>query len=388
MAICLTPGCAVAAVELIRDMSPNYKQIDPCQNFQTYACEGFDRSHDLRADQDRIGTLGLMSENAGTVLHQILESPVSELTISSDAAKANFEKIHNAYSSCMNKTQLAAVGNEPLLELIARLEVLYPQINQQFLGPQSQQSLRKPTHASDAITPILQYLLDIDVSALITIGVSSDDKDPDKQIVGLGSPSLGLGPKSYYNDSKMVDPYTDTIAKVFAQLSKSASASDSDFSALKLLTNPNVSALVQFESKIASIKADPDFFRNPDARYNPLSSDEVDKRLPQISISSLIAQHAPGLLPTTIILGEPDYLDLLSELLDETAQETLRTYFTWRIVQSYASYVMSDLSTTLSQFYNKLNGRDVNAQPERWRTCVAQVNSGYSPDSGLGKSAT
>lgn len=49
--ICTTPGCVLAASELLRSMSPNYKDIDPCDDFRAYVCEGFDATHDLRSDQ-------------------------------------------------------------------------------------------------------------------------------------------------------------------------------------------------------------------------------------------------------------------------------------------------------------------------------------------------
>ncbi|EPS35321.1 hypothetical protein H072_11326 [Dactylellina haptotyla CBS 200.50] len=39
---CTTPGCVLAAATLLRSMSKRYKDLDACEDFRTFTCEGFD----------------------------------------------------------------------------------------------------------------------------------------------------------------------------------------------------------------------------------------------------------------------------------------------------------------------------------------------------------
>ena len=49
--VCTEPACIHAASEILYNLSPNYVDIDPCTNFDTFVCAGWDDRHDLRPDQ-------------------------------------------------------------------------------------------------------------------------------------------------------------------------------------------------------------------------------------------------------------------------------------------------------------------------------------------------
>jgi hypothetical protein len=48
---CTTPACINLAATILNNLSPDYKNIDPCSNFHEYVCGGFNDHHELRADQ-------------------------------------------------------------------------------------------------------------------------------------------------------------------------------------------------------------------------------------------------------------------------------------------------------------------------------------------------
>ena len=37
--ICVTPTCVLAASEILQNISPRYREIDPCSNFDDFVCE-------------------------------------------------------------------------------------------------------------------------------------------------------------------------------------------------------------------------------------------------------------------------------------------------------------------------------------------------------------
>jgi hypothetical protein len=49
--VCTTPKCVEYAKLVKSNLSPKYKEIDPCEDFSTYACDGWRQSHDFRPEQ-------------------------------------------------------------------------------------------------------------------------------------------------------------------------------------------------------------------------------------------------------------------------------------------------------------------------------------------------
>ena len=62
-----------ATSEILYNLSPNYKGIDPCTDFETLVCGGWDERHDLRPDQGDAFTGTLMAESSQMLLRHILE---------------------------------------------------------------------------------------------------------------------------------------------------------------------------------------------------------------------------------------------------------------------------------------------------------------------------
>lgn len=76
--LCLTPACVHASSEILYNLSPEYKNLDPCDDFEELVCGGWDERHDLRPDQGDAFTGTIMSENSQMLLRHILEAPYPE----------------------------------------------------------------------------------------------------------------------------------------------------------------------------------------------------------------------------------------------------------------------------------------------------------------------
>lgn len=73
--VCLTPACVHAASEILYNLSPNYKELDPCTDFEELVCGGWREHHDLRPDQGDAFTGTIMAEKSQQLLRHILEAP-------------------------------------------------------------------------------------------------------------------------------------------------------------------------------------------------------------------------------------------------------------------------------------------------------------------------
>lgn len=111
-------------------MSPRYKDIDPCTDFDKFVCEGWDEQHDMRADQDSFSVGTVMHERSQQILRHILESPYTEdhllVKSSTSARKRIFNKAQNAYEACMDENRIKELGSEPLLKILGVVATLFP----------------------------------------------------------------------------------------------------------------------------------------------------------------------------------------------------------------------------------------------------------------------
>lgn len=353
------------------DEKNRFKELNPCEDFRTYVCEGFDAVHEIREDQTGVGSLQIMSEEGQLLLKRILESPAPKDTslfwTASSPDREIFTKMQDGYNACLNETLLKSIGSKPLLDLLQQLQEIYP--------------VKKPKGKGDTtLTDAVKFLMSIGVGGPISLGVGADDKDPDSNIISLSPPwSFGLPSKQYYNRSDVVTTYKDTISSVLQALLKDATPDLTIFSTFRatgmLTVNKGLDDLVDLESQMAAASPDPEDLSDITKVYNPRTLDETEAFNPAISVKSIIKDFADGYEPSKIIVASSEYLQALSEILGSKKRETIQSYLAWKIVQAYGGAVEDDALTPLRRFNNKLQGKAPDVKPERWRTCISVVDS-------------
>lgn len=383
--VCLTPACVHASSEILYNLSPEYKNIDPCTNFEELVCGGWDERHDLRPDQGDAFTGTIMSENSQMLLRHILEAPYpgdskhssfspAQLAQSlSSVDEQNFDKLRDAYNACMDEDTIKKAGLKPLMEILHQVAEMFPATNSAF-------ERRSPVTLADskALSDTLILLAKYGVMPLVALGASADDKDPDTVVVVASDPSrIGLPAKDYYVDDKVVKSYKlmleETIALIHPDHNdkghgKIVAGKDSKYYAKEV---------VEFEKKLAAATPDEADRNDVTKYYNPMSMSDADKLTPQIKLSSIISSLAPSNFETKrLIVMSPKYMANLTDILSTTSKDVLQTYLLWKTVQSYASMVEADELKPYSRFANQLQGKDPESTPERWRTCVNHVDDG------------
>jgi endothelin-converting enzyme len=362
-------------------MSKRHKDLDPCEDFRTFSCEGFDAVHEIREDQTNVGSLQIMSEEGQLILKRILESPEpsteSLFWTASNPDKEIFTKIQDAYRACTNESLLESLGSKPLLDLLFTLEDIYP--------------TKKPKGKLDSsLTDAIQFLIGIGVGGPISLGVGADEKDPDANVLQLGAPySFGLPAREYYNNTDIVSQYKDTIGSVLEALIKEAYPISTVLSTFRLQDTPNimnktvVEDLVKLEASLASAAPKPEDAADVTKYYNPRTLLEAGLLIPEILVADIIANLTDGYVPSKVIVGSPDYLKSLSKILHSQTRETVQAYLVWKVVSAWGGSVEDDALKPLSRFRNKLQGKAPDVKQERWRTCVSIVGSdlGKNPPS-------
>jgi endothelin-converting enzyme len=103
---CLTPACVHASSEILYNLAPNYKDVDPCSDFRQLTCGGWDERHDLRPDQGDAFTGTIMAEESQMLLRHILEAPYPDES-----------KVSSEYMLVFPLTLLYSIRPFPLYDL-------------------------------------------------------------------------------------------------------------------------------------------------------------------------------------------------------------------------------------------------------------------------------
>ena len=211
---------------------------------------------------------------------------------------------------------------------------------------------------------------------LVDLGVDADDRDPDNVVPSIGAPrSPGLPSKEYYEDEDLVEKYTAVIDQVFERIDDDLNHTSPIGAMSPDHRRQVVRNLVALERKLAKVTPATEESQDVTFYYNPTSLEELASLFPQFSFEYFVQTFAPRApRPQKIIVGAPKYLKTLTKLLKSTSKETLEGYFIWKIVQQYAYKVEHDALKPLKQFSNELQGKDLDAKPERWRTCVQMAD--------------
>lgn len=86
--------------------------------------------------------------------------------------------------------------------------------------------------------------------------------------------------------------------------------------------------------------------------------DEAAAIAPEIELKSFLAGQAPeGTKIERVIVMTPYYLKDLSTIFAATPANVLQSYFVWKAVQSFSSYVDADAVKPYRRFVNVLAGK-------------------------------
>ncbi|KAF2017828.1 peptidase family M13 [Aaosphaeria arxii CBS 175.79] len=356
--LCLTPACVHAASEILYNLSPEYKKLDPCNDFEELVCGGWRDRHDLRSDQSSAFTGTIMQEESSLLLRHVLEAPYPkdsehsyfspmQLRVNSKSAdEENFNKMKSAYDACLDEDRIKSIGLQPLLEVLDEVKQAYPADGE--------------AHIKDAILSLARY----GVSAIIATGTNADDRDPDTVVVAVAAPGrFGLPSKERYEDEKLVEKYRAVTVEVLAALYPDQ--------------NKEIfSKIIDFEKKLAAASPPTEEREDVTKYYNPMSIDEAAGLTPEIDLKGLLHDLAPEQKVERLIAMAPGYQKKLSSILAETEHDVLQSYFVWKAVQAFSQYVSADAVKPYSRFLNELAGKDPESTPERWRHCVDAVDEG------------
>merc|ERR1711936_81333 len=348
--VCLTKGCVKAAADLIKSMD---ETVDPCSDFYNFACGNFFKERVIPDHKRVINSFSIVGDKLNPRLRKLFEGkPVG-------CEPQAYQNVRNYFQACMDTESIEekSVGQlKALLNDIGGWPVL---LGEKWQGENFQWHELSVKSSDKGFS----------YSAMIAIGISSDDKDSTRRMLKVYQPSLGL------SRDHLIKGADDEVVKAYLQ--------NMVDSAVFLGANREVALIemkdaLDLELKIAKLTLPREEMRNKTALYNTMTIKEASALYPKLPWVAYI--NAVLSLDRTVSVDEnevvnvavPKYVEEFGKLIATVPARTIAHLIMWRNVKSSMSY--------LSEEAIQIKG----SKSPRWEKCLKATDSRKTLQSAVG----
>ena len=287
-------------------------------------------------DRSSIGVDTVLSITAEARIREILER--SEEGIG-PALRADAVKIGAFYASFMDETRAEALDAKPIAPLLEMIR-------------------GAATHEEVA------YLMGLGrrsfFSSVFGLGISADDKAPDKYAVSIRQGGLGLN-RDYYITSRLADKkgaYLAYMTQLLTMIGWEAA-------------EQSAAAILDFETAVAEVSWSNAERRDPEKTYNPMSVAALGEAAPFPWRRLLASADLDGV--NRVVVVENTAIPKIAAAYARTPLDTLKAWLAFHLADGAAPYLSKRFVAANFSFHSRtMSG--VEEQPERWKRAVATVN--------------
>lgn len=291
---------------------------------------------ELPADKARYGSFAVLAEEAEEAVREIITEHVEA------APGSEKQKIADLYASFMNVDRCDELGTTPIAGELAR--ALAVSSIPEFID----------------LTARFEYE---GCSGFFGMGIDNDPGNPERYITFIMQGGLGLPNESYYRE----DDFAEIREAYQAHIQRM-------FEFFEIEDPARAAALVyNLEKRIAAKHWDVVASRDIQKLYNLHTFAELDALTPNFNWPAYIAAlGATEQQLAEVVVGQPDAIVGLTELLLDTELEAWRYWLAWQLIRGNAAYLSQEISLANFEFYGRtLTGAQ--EQRDRWKRGVSFV---------------
>ena len=308
--------------------------VDPGVDFFEYANGGWLARNPIPASESSWGIGNVVDEQLYVSLRSINEKSVKV----DNPPGSDQQKIGDFWATAMDTAQADRLGVHPLDAELARIDAV--------------------NNVSDALDSAF-HLQTLQINAFFNVSINQDEKHSEAMAVHLSQDGLGLPERDFYfNPEQGVahirEEYVAHIARTLSLLGRDpAAAKDA------------AARVMAFETALAKASRKLEDLRDPQKNYNKMAPAEVTaKYTPSIDWNARLA--AWNLHADAVVVGQPEYLAAVDQLLHDTPVPVLRDYLRFHLANGYAEYLSQAFDQENFRFYGQvLSGQK--EQRERWK---------------------
>lgn len=317
--------------------------IPPKDDFYKYACGGWMKNHPLTAEYSRFGMFDLLRENAREQLKDLITNMSEHPDAKVQGTIA--QKVSDLYALGMDAERLNREGAAPILPLLEMVKESSFENLAEFLG---------------------KYDSKIGGS-FIGFGVGPDMMDSDINILHFGEVGLGLGDRDYYlekneDHDRILAAYRKYVMRMMELIGYDEKAQERVWV-----------TVIAMETEFARHKMTREERRNPKARYNMLTIDEIKTRFSNFDwdtyLSLIGLENADK-----ANFSNPKFYDFLFSYLPTLTEQQIKDYLALDIISSASGILSDDFMYTSFELYGKVMSGQEEPKP-RWKRAMSLPNS-------------
>ncbi len=336
VASCVAGGCSKQQSPKGIDTANLDTEVSPKDDFYDYACGGWMKANPLTAEYSRYGTFDELAENTNKQVRDLID----DLAAQENEQGTNAQKIADLYKMGMDSTELNKQGAAPLASDLATIAAV----------------------ERDGIVNLMSTMPGLDV--FFGTGVEADLMNADMNTMYLSQGGLGLGDRDYYTGDA---PNSENIMAAYrTYLTTIAGLIGYDEEAANRLADNTIAV----ETRLAKGQMTRTEQRDIEAQYNPYELAKLQESYPNIDLKGYFSAHKLDV--DTIIVGQPGYYALVSEVLKDTDMQALRDYMTASYVGSASPYLSDDFIDANFELSKVLSG--VQEKRPRWKRALRVPN--------------
>ncbi|MFC2139061.1 M13 family metallopeptidase [Bacteroidota bacterium] len=344
LAVTLLSSCAGNETSKERgfDLANIDSTANPTEDFYQYAVGNWVKNNPIPDAYSRWGTFEQLYEESYVVLKKVLEDAAAV----TDAEKGSITQLTgDFFASGMDSIKIEEEGINPIKPFFEKVESI--------------------SDREDFVNTVAEFHKS-SISTLFFFFSSSDNKNAAMNIAQIYQGGMGLPDVDYYKkdddrSKEIRTEYIKHLSKMFMLLG------DDENDA-----NVNAAKVMEIETKLAKAANTRLENRDPNARYNKMSVDELKNISDQFDWDSYFA--AIGWEnPDVLNVAQPKFIREINKVVASTPVENLKTYLRWNIINEFAQYLNMDFVNQNFEFYSKFLRGTKTLQP-RWKRVLLTAN--------------
>lgn len=315
--------------------------VKPGDDFFRYAAGNWMKTHPLDAEHSENGAFTDLYEES----QKRIQGIILEYAGKPQEKGSLGQKIGSLYNLMMDSVRLNKEGYEPIKPTLARIKAIKNVAEYQVVTAQ----------------------LDLYGAGtqMFGVGVGSDQKDANNNLVSVGQGGLGLGSRDYYlNDDAQTkavfDAYKAYMKKLFEMVGYDEATAEK-----------KMQAVIAIETRIAKASYSQVELRDIDKNYHKMTYAQLCADFPGIDWGNAFMQQGfPAF--EYVDVSQPEPIHEVEKILAETSLDDLKSYAEIKVISGASSQMSDAFRAEAFKFGSMLSG----AQQDRprWKRGVSLVS--------------
>src|SRR5271170_4028286 len=346
-----SPSAPVLPYSPSLDVTSMDKTVDPCVDFYTYSCGGWQKKNPIPPDQTSWSVYAKLYQDNLMFLRGILE----EAAAAKGQRNQVTQEIGDFYAACMNES---AVNQRGLAAIQPQLDAISALASVRDIAPMA-----------------AKVTLPFGGTLLFQAGSTQDPDNSEQVIADLDQGGLGLPDRDYYtkDDAKskeIREKYVQHVEKVFELLGDKPD-----------VAKKNADTVMRMETALAKASWTRVEQRNPYNLKNKMKMGELEQLAPNFDWATY---YREARYPQFEIVNveSPKFYKQVNESLATESLDNWKTYLRFHVVDAYSPFLSQPFVDENFSFYRAYL-RGAKEQQPRWRRCVQYTD--YNLGEALGQ---